>query len=239
MAAPPEDRSAFDGYSQHYETCLNRALAATGEAQDFYAGGRVRWTAKRLRELGLSPGSVLDFGCGIGTTAPLLRAELRCSTILGVDASAKMIERARQSQSDAQIQFSPLQDFHPRASFDFAYCNGVFHHIPPEERQPALAMVRDALRPGGIFALWENNPWNPGTQYVMSRCAFDEDAIKISPPAARRMLRQAGFRVLATDFLFFFPGPLSALRPVERFLRKVPLGGQYQVLCRKPLDSLS
>jgi hypothetical protein len=25
------------------------------------------------------------------------------------------------------------------------------------------------MRPGGVVALWENNPWNPATRYVMGR----------------------------------------------------------------------
>jgi SAM-dependent methyltransferase len=237
MSTPPsEERPLFDGYTQQYDGCLNQALSATGEDKDFYAAARVDWTAKCLRELGVSPSSALDFGCGIGTTAPLLLSQLKCETVMGVDTSPKTIEQARQTQSSPQIQFFLLQDFRPRAELDCAYCNGVFHHIPLPERLGALGLVRDALRPGGIFALWENNPWNPGTRYVMSRCAFDEDAVKISAVAARRMVRAAGFQVLQTDFLFYFPKPLAALRRLERFLHRIPLGGQYQVLCRKPIE---
>jgi SAM-dependent methyltransferase len=234
MSTPPQERPLFDEYSRQYDCCLNQALSATGEHKDYYAAARVHWTAKCLREFGVSPSSALDFGCGIGTTAPLLLSALKCRIVLGVDASSKTIEQARQRQPSSQVQFSLLQDFRPRAELDCAYCNGVFHHIRMPERPGALGLVRDALRPGGIFALWENNPWNPGTRYVMSRCAFDEDALKISAGAARRMVRAAGFGVLQTDFLFYFPRVLAPLRPLERFLRKIPLGGQYQVLCRKP-----
>lgn len=235
MSTPPSDEHPlFDGYAQQYDGCLNQALSATGEDKDFYAAARVGWTAKCLHELGLNPSSVLDFGCGVGTTVPLLLSELKCESVIGVDSSSKTIEQARQEQASPRIQFFLLQDFRPRAELDCAYCNGVFHHIPLLERLGALGLVRDALRPGGIFALWENNPWNPGTRYVMSRCAFDEDAVKISAASARRMVSEAGFRVLQTDFLFYFPRPLAALRPLERFLHKIPLGGQYQVLCQKP-----
>jgi hypothetical protein len=83
-----------------------------------------------------------------------------------------------------------------------------------------------------LFAFWENNPWNPGTQYVMSRCTFDEQAIKISPREAKKMLCNAGFRILRTDSLFYFPRQLNLLRPAESWLRALPLGGQYLVLCK-------
>jgi hypothetical protein len=54
------------------------------------------------------------------------------------------------------------------------------------------------------------------------------------PHQARRLLSQAGLKVLRTDHLFFFPARLAALRPLERWLRRVPLGGQYLVLVQKP-----
>ncbi|MCS7034896.1 MAG: class I SAM-dependent methyltransferase, partial [Phycisphaerae bacterium] len=89
-------------------------------------------------------------------------------------------------------------------------------------------------RPGGYFAFWENNPWNPGTRFIMSRCPFDDDAIPLSPLESRRRVRVAGFTVMRTDFLFIFPKVLGWLRWMERPLSRLPLGGQYQVLCRKP-----
>jgi hypothetical protein len=84
-----------------------------------------------------------------------------------------------------------------------------------------------------VFAVFENNPWNPGTRLVMRRIPFDRDAETLSPPAGRRLLRSAGFEVLRTDFVFFFPRALHILRPLERRLARLPLGAQYLVLARK------
>lgn len=117
---------------------------------------------------------------------------------------------------------------------DLVYCNGVFHHISAGERPGAIEQVFKALKPGGLFALWENNPWNPVTRYAMSRVPFDRDAILVWPTQARRLLRSAGFEVLRTDFVFFFPAGLRKLRFLEPHLCKLPLGGQYLVLARKP-----
>src|SRR5262249_26850757 len=105
--------------------------------------------------------------------------------------------------------------------------------IPLNERPKELAYIRRSLRPGGLFAFWENNPWNPGTRYVMSRIPFDRDAIMLAPNAARTLLWDHGFQILRTDFLFFYPRALAFLRSTERWLTSVPLGGQYQILCRR------
>jgi hypothetical protein len=61
-----------------------------------------------------------------------------------------------------------------------------------------------------------------GTRYVMGRCVFDEDAITLSPPKARRLLCTGGFRILRTDFLFIFPPKLRRLRGIESLLSSLP-----------------
>jgi len=67
----------------------------------------------------------------------------------------------------------------------------------------------------------------------MSRCPFDEDAILISPREARALLMRAGFEIVRTDFRFIFPRALRGLRKLEDLVYRLPLGAQYQVLCRK------
>jgi SAM-dependent methyltransferase len=122
----------------------------------------------------------------------------------------------------------------PGAAIDLAFSNGVFHHIRPADRPSTIDYIYRALRPGGIFALWENNPWNPGTRYVMSRIPFDRDTTPLSASETRGLLRAGGFEILRTDYLFVFPRFCSWFRALEPRLSGLPLGAQYQVLCRKP-----
>jgi len=152
---------------------------------------------------------------------------------VGSDTSLASLDVARRTWSTRPARFVAPDDVAALGPFDTAFCNGVFHHIPPAERLSAVRAVRDALAPGGVFAFWENNPWNPGTRWVMSRIEFDRDAITLSPPEARRLLRAGGFEVVRTDSLFWFPRLLAALRPLEPLLARIPLGGQYLVLCRR------
>jgi SAM-dependent methyltransferase len=133
----------------------------------------------------------------------------------------------------SNVRFSTPEHFPAAGEIDLVFCNGVFHHIPLDQRGRAMRYIFDSLRPGGIFAFWENNPWNPGTRYVMSRIPFDRDAITLSPPAARRLARASGLEVMMTRFLFYFPKSLSWLRWMEPALATTPLGGQYVVLCGK------
>jgi SAM-dependent methyltransferase len=224
----------FDEAASTYDVQLNRALALTGEDKHYFAEQRIVHLARCLRAMAFEAREVLDFGCGTGGATPYLFKHLPTRSLCGLDVSKKSLEVAAAAYRQYAARFVELAAYRPAEQVDLAYCNGVFHHIQIPQRAEALGVVRAALRPGGLFAFWENNPWNPGTRYIMSRVAFDRDASTISPIEARRMLREAGFRALRTDFLFVFPAVLRRLRGLERHLAKLPLGGQYQVLCRKP-----
>jgi SAM-dependent methyltransferase len=225
--------SEFDAYALQYDEALEKGLSISGESKEHFARERVRWTARRLAEFGARPRRLLDFGCGTGGTGGELLQQLGAEVVVGADVSRKILAIARRDHPDPRLEFRTIQDVEASGPFDVAYCNGVFHHIEPARRPEALGLIRRSLGPGGYFAFWENNPWNPGTRLVMSRIPFDRDAKLISAPAARRLLVQAGFRPLGTDFLFLFPRALAALRPLEAHLVRVPAGAQYLVLCQK------
>ncbi len=235
MNPPPGQRPEFDQFAERYDEELARGLTATGENKDYYARGRMGWLAERIRDERHEVRFAMDFGTGTGTSTPLLLELPGIQSVVGVDVSARSLEVARRLHPSPGIRFILREDYKPECAMDLAFCNGVFHHIPPAERIASVRLVFESLRPGGWFSLWENNPWNPGTRYVMSRVPFDRDAILLAPSEARRMLREAGFEILRTDFLFFFPRRLSWFRGLEPNLRRVPLGGQYQVLARRAL----
>lgn len=228
----PEE-AEFDQFAQTYDADLARGLSFSGEGKDYFARKRVEWLAHCLRGIGLTPRTVLDFGCGTGSAAPFLLEILGAESIIGVDPSEKSLETARLEHASDRVRFETLEAFRPDGQCDLVFCNGVFHHIPVPERRGSVDYLRRSLRAGGLFALWENNPWNPGTRLVMSRIPFDRDAVTLTASESRRMLEAGGFAVLSTDFHFIFPKALSALRFVESFARKIPAGAQYQVLCRR------
>ncbi len=229
----PTANAEFDAYADNYDEALAMGLSITGEPKEYYALARVWWLAKRLQALKWPVRAVMDFGCGTGSGVPFLFDGLNAKAVHGVDVSAASLETARAVHKRDGTTFALIDGEPIGPTYDLAFCNGVFHHIPVAERHDAAQYVYDALVPGGMFALWENNPWNPGTRYIMSRVPFDKDAITLTPFETRRLLRETGFEILRTDYLFLFPNFLRALRPLERLLAPLPLGGQYLVLARK------
>lgn len=217
---------------EEYDAMLHLGLRFTGERKEHFLEGRL----ELLRELlppGFEAARILDFGCGTGDTSVALAARFPEAKVTGTDTAPQLIEYARRNRAEERVDFLPVSGLGEEACFDLCYVNGVFHHVHPEQRDQALVQIRRVLAPGGYFALFENNPWNPGTRLVMKKIPFDRDAIPINPPQARALLKKNGFLIEGpTRFLFFFPAFLRWLRPLEPYLRSVPLGGQYVILGR-------
>jgi SAM-dependent methyltransferase len=224
----------FDEFAGSYDCALAKGLSSTGENREFFARGRIRFLQSCLGRLGFHPENVLEFGCGTGSNLPLLREITGAKSVLGIDVSEKSIEVAKRSVDPSVANFARPSEYRPAGQIDLAFCNGVFHHIDPALRASAVEYIRDCLRPGGMFALWENNPWNPGTRLVIRRIPFDRDAITLTASEGRNLLKAAGLRILRTDYLFIFPHALRWLRALEVPLSRLPLGGQYQILGQKP-----
>jgi SAM-dependent methyltransferase len=238
MNPPPSyNNPEFDAFAEDYDKALGQGIAVSGERKEYFAQGRINWLVECLAELRFTPARILDFGCGIGTSIPFLLAVPGSQRLTGVEVSDKSLEVARRLHGSERATFQTCAAYQPAAEIDLAFCNGVFHHIPVAERPRAIRYLLDSLRPGGLLALWENNPWNPGTRYVMSRIPFDRDAIMLAARETRSLCRTAGFEILRTDFLFIFPRFMSWFRPLESFLHRLPLGAQYQVLARRPEKS--
>ncbi len=238
MPAPVHE-SAFACGEREYDHALGQGLSVSGESREFFARRRAEVLAALLQQLGERPRHVLDFGCGSGGSSSILREALAAEQLVGVDPSERLLEAARSRYAAPGIRFVSASDWRPDGSFDLAFTNGVFHHVPPGERSRALSLVFAALRPGGLFALWENNPWSPAARYVMSRIPFDRGAVMVWPHQIRRLLAEAGFAVVSTEYHFVFPRALRILRGLEPTMRRLVLGAQYQVLARRPEAGLA
>ena len=233
---PPIDGTTmnlFDEFVDSYEASCAEGLKLSGESRDYFAQQRIQHTRRLCSSL-LSVRTVVDFGCGLGHATPHLRNAFPGARIVGIDSSRAAVRSARSRYSNAIAEFMSAEEGPQPGSVDVVYSNGTFHHIDPKDRPAEIARVFQWLSVGGLFALWENNPWNPGTRLVMKRIPFDRDARPLSCLTAGKLLNAAGFRVGAVSSHFYFPSWLRSLRPLEPYLERVPLGAQYCVVAEKP-----
>ena len=229
-----EPNSEFDAYAAEYDAILAQGNFDFGRRQELLCKRSSRLAGPLSLRLGGAPTDGHGFWLWHGLLDTIF-VERICA---GVGAGGGPVCRIV-SYSEAALWrgLRPIC-ISSRTAARKALGSGIlqrgFSPHSADDRSAAINSVYSSLRPGGLFAFWENNPWNPGTRYIMSRIPFDRDAITLSSPAALRLLREGGFEIIRTDFLFFFPKCLSWLRSFECRLKRLPLGAQYQILCRKP-----
>jgi arsenite methyltransferase len=116
--------------------------------------------AAYVDELALAPDSaVLEVGCGTGAIARTLADRPEVASVVGLDPSAALLERARElAASRSNVTFRegdgaalPFAD----ATFDAVVLHRVLAHVPEPER--VLAEAARVLRPGGGLAIFDGD----------------------------------------------------------------------------------
>jgi ubiquinone/menaquinone biosynthesis C-methylase UbiE len=125
------------------------------------SGGRIEAIYARVAERAAGPGRrVLDVGCGTGGVT--LACAARGADVVGIDASAGMLEVARGKAADRppggevellELGAMELEDRFGEASFDAVVSCLVMSELLPEERRYVLATARSRLRPGGVLVI--------------------------------------------------------------------------------------
>jgi SAM-dependent methyltransferase len=225
----------FDSYTDSYEEALERSISFAGAEAARYVGAKARMLVE-LAERRIGPPaelSALDVGCGPGSSDAFLEGAF--GELHGVDVSAGMIEQAALRNPWASYASyqpgGPLP--HADGAFDLSFAICVFHHVPGFQRAALAAEMARVTRPSGIVAIYEHNPWNPLTRKAVRECAFDEDAVLLSRPEARRLLDGAHLTAAESAFIIFFPKEGPRLQRIERRLGRVPIGAQYYVAHRR------
>jgi SAM-dependent methyltransferase len=221
----------FGQYTDSYRDAVEESIAFAGGDAARYIGAKARILVELTgRNLGdPSRLEALDVGCGVGETDAFLEGAFE--RLRGVDLSAPMVERAAERNPWAAYSSYRRGDPLPYEddSFDVSFAICVFHHVPVEERPALVSEMARVTRPGGLVAVFEHNPWNPLTRKAVRDCPFDEDAVLLTRPTARKLLDAAALSPVESAYIIFFPKEGPRLGRLERRLRRVPLGAQYYV----------
>jgi SAM-dependent methyltransferase len=234
MKTSEQVRPEFDQYAPTYAELLDDPLR-NRFAKDPLHFHRRKWLLmeKLLKRAGapVSTQTWLDVGCGRGDLLEIAGSHF--AHAIGCDPSAAMLSSHPSSKTHEQPSLVelPFED----NSVDFVTAVCVYHHVHGPARTLLTREIKRVLNPGGLCCIIEHNPWNPVTRGIVKRCPVDVDADLLTARTTRRLLQEAGFQPLGTDYFLYMPEKLfHQLGFLERLLRRLPLGGQYAVLARAP-----
>ena len=234
------EKTVFDQFADTYTEGHAKAIKSSGYSVDFFHEYKIKEMTACLSgtDLCRKKINILNFGCGIGSSEKFIRKYFPESVIYGIDISGESIRVAKSANSSLKdVHFSSFdgENISLGVQFDIILAAGVFHHIPVDKRAAVLKNIHKNLRPGGKLFIFELNPLNPATMYIaaVNDYRFDKSARLLSHLSLRRLARQAEFSNSGIKFAIFLPGIFSALRWVEKYLYRVPLGAHYYLVANK------
>jgi SAM-dependent methyltransferase len=226
----------FDDHVSSYNEAVDSSISFAGADHELYTSIKAQALLDLANRFLGRPEELeaIDVGCGPGETDRLLKGGF--GRLVGADVAAGMIEVA--ARRNPWAEYAAYGEGEPLpfagSSFDLAFSICVLHHVPPAERAQFAADIARIVRPGGLVAIFEHNPWNPLTRKAVRDCEFDVGVTLASRRRVMRLLSDQGLEVLEAPYIVFFPREGRALRRVERAISRVPLGAQHYVVARKP-----
>lgn len=187
---------------------------------------------------------ILDLGCGTGHLTNQIAAS--GATVIGLDKSPAMIERARALYPDLRFESADATSFRFDEAFDAVFSNAAIHWM--KDQDGVADCIRHALKPGGRFVAEFGGKGNIQKLRSALREVLDAGGYTWDREATRRyyasigeyamLLESHGFRVTyATHFdrPTKLDGGESGLRKwIEVFadneLAGVPAAGREEVI---------
>ena len=222
------DKIDFDEYAESYQKILQKQLSFFDRNEEYFAKYKIAIIKKYTNVI---PKKILEYGCGVGRNLKYLRQHFKQSEIYATDISKKSIDIAK--GDNPTVQFFFLGEDTIVDKFDLIFIAQVFHHIRPELRHKVMEDISNLLKEGGNIFIFEHNPYNPITRYLVNTCIFDTDAVLLKKKELIKLLIDSNLSINICRYTLFLPSFLKKLRVFESMLGYLPLGGQYFISANK------
>lgn len=219
----------FNQHKDSYVNTIENSLRFSGKEHDFFTKVKADFLEDIIKKHvppTISKPRLLDIGCGHG----LIHKHLANKNIdiVGVEVANEVVELARSENPGVEYIAHDGKTLPFEAKqFDIAMAICVMHHVPPAEWQAFLNEMKRVLKQGGIAVIFEHNPYNPLTRYIVATNLLDEDATLLSGPRLKKMMRGAGFADVKNRNILFTPFAHRIFRWLDKGLGRIPLGAQY------------
>ncbi len=205
-----------------------------------------RWGGQVLERLQLNGDeTVLDGGCGTGRVTEQLLAKLPRGKVIGVDASSKMIEQARErfaGNPQVSLLVADLTTIELPEPIDAILSTATFHWIKDHDK--LFAQLAKILKPGGQLVAQCGGATNiagvmeaieevmRSPTYAAAFAGWDSPWLYATPDETTERLTRAGFTDIHT-WLNPEPTVLSSRDHLADYLQTIVLG---QHVLKLPTD---
>ena len=118
------------------------------------------------------PDKIIDIGCGPGNSTQILANRWPESSIIGLDNSASMIEKAKTDYPDQEWLMADAADYRSETKYDIVFSNAVIQWIPNHEK--LLHTLFNLLSEKGILAVQIPQFWDmPLGDIIRKTAAID------------------------------------------------------------------
>ena len=214
----------FDEYVENYEDLTNENLRFFNKSRNYFDSYKIE-IAKKIYE---NPEKILDFGSGVGLCIPFIKKIFPKSDIYATDTSEKSLEYLSKKYQNVNILKSNNLNNH-KNYFDLIIIVGVFHHVLKKDRLNLMKEIKSLLNEKGKLIIFEHNPYNFVTKKIVKMCPYDKGVELIKMRELKETIIQSKIEINDCGYTLFFPSFLYFLRKFEKYLKSLPLGGQYYI----------
>ena len=222
----------FDEYADRYQEHMSNSVGLAGLNPVYFDRLKYAYLNKFVFTSNAVK-TVLDFGCGIGNLSSLIAKSRPDLEVTGFDISSKSLDLAKQrSAGIPNLHYSC--NLISSSRFDVILAANVFHHIPAEDRIKTISGLKEKMDNNSRLIIFEHNPINPITKYVVSTCAFDKDAKLLTPGEVKNLATTCGLHTIRKFYTTFIPFNNKLLWNFEFKLFWLPIGAQFMIILGIP-----
>ncbi len=179
-----------------------------------YAKAKALAIYKALWRLEQQPNKILDFCCGEGDVADLLRRYFVFSQIFAVEADAELLSFVKEIYPKLRVSDLKTSLEFKSETFDVVAACDIFHHFSLFEQSFWLAELLRVLKPGAFLIISELNPLSFDSRKNFCKNPLEIDAKMIHPFKLFSFLKDFG----VVKIKFFLPKKRLPARWSQCFL---------------------
>ncbi len=117
--------------------------------------------------------TVVDLGCGTGSLTARLAERWPNASVVGIDSSAEMIERARGDHPQLTWHVGDITAWEPEEPIDVVYANAALHWL--DDHEAVFHRLRAYLADGAVLAVQMPDNWAAPTHRIPAEVLDEED----------------------------------------------------------------